>query len=107
MEDSKEHSINNGMNISIKVYNERINIYKNKLLDFFTVKFIARNDMDLKYEFKKEFKKHLYYNIYQNPSGFLSLINDLKYLKNLIFLIDLIIDTSGDFDLYYNKDEFY
>ena len=107
MEDSKEHSINNSTAISKKVYNERVNKYKNKLLDFFTVKFIARNDMDLKFEFKKEFKKHLYYNIYQNPSGFLSLINDLKYLKNLIFLIDLIIDTSGDFDLYYNKDEFY
>ena len=89
MENCKEHSINNGMDISKKVYNEIINIYKNKLLDLFTVKFITRNDMVLKYEFKKEFKQHLYYNINQNPSGVLSLINDLTYLKDLIFLNDL------------------
>ena len=102
MKKFKEHSINEGMNISKKVYSEITN-----------VKFININDMDLKYEFKKEFKQHLYYNIYQNPPGVLSLINDLTLVKDLILkkgilLKDLIVITLlGDFGLYYNKDEFY
>ena len=100
MKKFKEHSINEGMNISKKVYSEITNV-------------ININDMDLKYEFKKEFKQHLYYNIYQNPPGVLSLINDLTLVKDLILkkailLKDLIVITLlGDFGLYYNKDEFY
>ena len=89
MENCKEHSINNGLYISAKVFYEGICQFKNKLFNFFTAKFITRKDMDLKYEFKKQFKLHLYYNLYQNPSVFLSLINDLTYLKFLIFLNDL------------------
>ena len=102
MKKFKEHSINEGMNIRKKVYREITN-----------VKFIAINDMGLKYELKKEFKQHLYYNIYQYPPGVLSLINDLTLVKDLILkkeilLKDLIVITLlGDFGLYYNKDEFY
>ena len=39
--------------------------------------------MDLKYEFKKELKLHLYYNVYQNPPGVLSLSNDLTFQKDI------------------------
>ena len=104
MKKFKEYSTNDGMNRRIKEYSEIVNIYINELWGFFNVKFIAINDMDLKYEFKKEFKHHLYYNIYQNPPGVLFLKNDLSFVKYLAFKLKFVL---GDFDLYYNKDEFY
>ena len=104
MKKFKEHSTNDGKNRRIKEYSEIANIYINKLWGFLNIKFIAINDMDLKYEFKKEFKHHLYYNIYQNPPGVLSLKNELSFVKDLTLNYYLVL---GDFDLYYNKDEFY
>ena len=105
MENLKEHSSDNGMDIRKKEFSEIANIHINKLFGFLKVKYITINDMDLKYEFKKEFKQHLYYNIFQNPPGVLSLKNDLTFVKGLT----LVIRKLGlrDFDLYYNKDEFY
>ena len=96
MKNIKEYSKINGMKIRIKLYNEISNIYKNKLLDFLNVKFIAINGMDSKYEFKKGFKQHLYYNIFQNPPGVLSFTNDLTFLKD--------ITLQNDLDLVFIKD---
>ena len=60
-------------------------------MNFLNVKFIAINDMDLKYEFKKGFKQHLYYNVFQNPPGVLSFTNDLTFLKDITLQKDLVI----------------
>ena len=105
MENLKEHSTDDDMDIRKNEFSEIVNIHINKLLGFFKVNFIAINDTDLKYEFNKEFKQHLYYNIFQNPPGVLSLKNDLTFVKDLTWVIRKL--GLRDFDLYYNKDEFY
>ena len=99
MKKYKEISLNNGKNNIIKVNKKIANGY-NLLLKFLNANFLSINDMDMNHEFKKEFKQHLYYNIYQNPSGFVSLIKEINILQNLV-------STLGDFGLYYNKDEYY
>ena len=97
MKKFKDHSINNGMNIRIKEYSEIASKYINKLFGFINVKFITINDTDLKNEFKKEFKQHLYYNIYQNPPGVLSLINDLTLQEVIVLLKEFNKHITGGF----------
>ena len=105
MENLKEHSTDDDMDIRKKEFRTIAKIHINKLFCFLEVNFIAINDTDLKYEFNKEFKQHLYYNIFQIPPGVLSSKNDLTFVKDLTWVIRKL--GLRDFDLYYNKDEFY